>query len=211
MLLYYITDRNQFPGSDQDRYAQLIARCVEAARCGVDFIQIREKDLIPRKLEALARILVEQIRAQKSSTRVLINSRTDIALATGADGVHLRSTDVTPADVHRMWRAAGKRSAPVIGVSCHTPNEVAAAKQAQADFAVFGPVFEKNGIPGTGIQELQSASRLQFPVLALGGVNSENAPSCLQAGAAGIAAIRLFQHGNVRDVVEKLRGEKNPG
>lgn len=211
MLLYYITDRKQFPGSDQDRCTQLIARCVEAARCGVDFIQIREKDLASRQLEALAHAIMEQVRALKTATRVLINSRTDIALASGADGVHLRSSDVSPADVRRVWRNAGKRSTSVIGVSCHTADDVATAKQGQADFAVFGPVFEKNGKVGSGIEELRYACRLEFPVLALGGVNSENAGSCLQAGAAGITAIRLFQHGSIKDVVEKLRGGKNRG
>jgi thiamine-phosphate pyrophosphorylase len=83
-----------------------------------------------------------------------------------------------------------------VGVSCHTPGEVANAAIQDADFAVFGPVFEKKAVPNTrptGLEALRQACRERIPVLALGGVTAENAASCIQAGAAGIAGIRLFQ------------------
>jgi len=205
LLLYYITDRTQFAGNEQERSAALVARAVEAARCGLDYVQVREKDLPTAKLEKLARAIVERVRDANPSTRLLINSRTDIALATGADGVHLRSNDVSPQDVKKNWRAVGRESAPVIGVSCHTAHDLLAATQAQATFAVFGPVFEKAGSSAAGIEALRSVCRSELPVLALGGVTIENARLCVQAGAAGIAGIRLFQHGVMKEVVERLR------
>jgi thiamine-phosphate pyrophosphorylase len=96
-LLYYITDRTQFPGTEGQRRQKLLDKIHEAAACGVDFIQLREKDLSSRELETVARQALETVRTQNSPTRLLINSRTDIALAVGADGVHLRSDDVSVA------------------------------------------------------------------------------------------------------------------
>ena len=94
---------------------------------------------------------------------------------------------------------------PVVGVSCHTVADVVAATQAQATLAVFGPVFEKAGATASGLGGLRSACRTELPVLALGGVTTENARLCIEAGAAGIAGIRMFQHGIVKEVVERLR------
>ena len=97
MLLYYITDRSQFPGDETARRSRLLATISEAARCGVDYIQLREKDLSPSELEILAREAVQlRTENQKLKTVFLINSRTDIALACGAQGVHLRSNDISP-------------------------------------------------------------------------------------------------------------------
>lgn len=205
MLLYYITDRTQFAGNERERSSALIARAAKAALCGVDYIQLREKDLCSADLEKLARAIVERVREANPSIRVLINSRTDVALASGADGVHLRSGDISPEDVRRLWRAAGRDSMPMIGVSCHTNAEVVAAERAQAAIAVFGPVFEKSGAPTSGVEGLRSACRTKLPVLALGGVTTENARLCVEAGAAGIAGIRLFQRGDLKEVVERLR------
>ena len=207
MLVYYITDRAQFPGNEDQRRQQLLDRIGWAAQCGVDFIQLREKDLCGRELEALARKAVEAIRAGGQKTRLLINSRTDIALAVGADGVHLRSKDVSPADLRRLWRMAGNESEPTLAVSCHTHQEVTAAQSDGADFAVFAPVFEKKDTraPGTGLEALHAACQQDIPVLALGGITLENAHSCLQAGAKGIAGVRIFQEGNLAETVSRLR------
>ena len=92
-----------------------------------------------------AKILALRTGNQKLKTGFLINSRTDIALASGADGVHLRSVDISPAEVRRIWTqcGAGALARVTVGVSCHTPAEVAQAAAQGADFAVFGPVFEK--------------------------------------------------------------------
>ena len=205
MLLYYITDRDQFPGPEHRRRELLIERIAQVSRAGIDYIQLREKDLSSRELEELARAIVQRAREASSATRILINSRTDVALATGADGVHLRSSDVSPADVRRIWSAAGARSKPVIAVSCHAEQEVVAARLAGADFVVFGPVFKKSGTPGVGLPELRAACAHGIPVFALGGVNGGNANSCLETGAAGVAGIRLFQEGDLLATVSHLR------
>lgn len=205
MLLYYITDREQFPGDEAQQREQLLAKIAEAARADVDYIQLREKDLSSRELEDLALAAVDIVRQNGTKSRLLINSRADIALAVGADGVHLRATDISPADVRRIWRSAGLTTEPVVAISCHSETEVMAAKAASADFVVFGPVFGKGDAPGRGIAALSVACAHGIPVLALGGVNAENARSCLEAGAAGIAGIRLFQESNRRGIVGHLR------
>ena len=97
----------------------------------------------------------------------------------------------------------------MIAVSCHSPADVAQAAANGADFAVFAPVFEKKDVPGAraaGLDALKEACRAAIPVLALGGITLENAQSCVDAGASGIAAIRLFQENDIATVVEKLRG-----
>jgi thiamine-phosphate pyrophosphorylase len=231
-LVYYITDRRAFPGDEPTRRHSLLDKIAEAARARVDYIQLREKDLSPRELEQLAREAMKAIREaqppatgnRQLTTALLINSRTDVALAAGADGVHLRSNDVYPHDVRKIWLCgagtpfdklrAGSAHEPLpgkltIAVSCHSPEEVAQAAADSARFAVFGPVFEKKDSPGTraaGLAGLKEACRTGFPVLALGGITLENAQSCIDVGAAGIAAIRLFQDNDVARVVEQLRG-----
>ena len=208
MLLYYITDRAQFTGTDQKRRERLLDKICEAVRSGVDYIQLREKDLSGRELEDLAREVAQMIRVSGSKTQLLINSRTDIAFAVGADGVHLRSSDISPQDVRKIWREANGDKDPVVAVSCHTEAEVIAAKQSGADFVVFGPVFEKSELAEihfAGLQGLRSACRHDFPVLALGGITLTNASSCIKAGAAGVAGIRLFQENEIENTVEQLR------
>jgi thiamine-phosphate pyrophosphorylase len=208
LLLYYITDRSQFAGNHEHQLEQVLERMEWAARCGVDFVQLREKDLDGRDLEALAHAAMERIRRAGTATRLLINSRTDIAIAAAADGVHLRSRDVSPVDARKTWRAARIEPAPVIAVSCHTEEEAAASKSAGADFAVFGPVFGKKDvaeIPAVGLEPLRQACRYGIPILALGGITAENAAACMQAGAKGIAGIRLFQEGDLESTVRQIR------
>jgi thiamine-phosphate pyrophosphorylase len=241
-VLYYITDRSAFPGDEPARRRRLLEKIAEAARAGVDYIQLRERDLSPRELEQLAYEASNAIaKAQplttahrQLATALLINSRTDVALATGADGVHLRSDDVPPSEVRAMsertadtcgirmcgagthsassGQALARENSPrrlIVAISCHSPGEVAQAAADGADFAVFAPVFEKKDAPGTraaGLNALEEACRFEIPVVALGGVTLENAQSCIDAGAAGIAAIRLFQENNIAAVVAKLRG-----
>jgi thiamine-phosphate pyrophosphorylase len=196
LLLYYITDRKQFPGSEPERRERLLANIAEAARCGVDYVQLREKDLSSRDLEMLARSAMERIRASGGRTRLLINSRTDVAVAAEADGVHLRSSDVSPEEVRIIWRAGNGSGQPIVSVSCHTEAEVLAAENSGADFVVFGPVFGKKNAPAmgaTGLGLLRTVCRNRIPILALGGVNAENAALCIDTGAKGVAGVRLFQ------------------
>jgi thiamine-phosphate pyrophosphorylase len=208
-LLYYITDRSQFPGDEGARRHALLAKAAEAARAGVDYIQLREKDLSARELETLARQVAAAVRDNSPSTRLLINSRMDVALAAGADGVHLRADDVAPHEVRQVLEVSAHRPQDtdhfLVAASCHTGADVILAESEAADFAVLAPVFEKKHVQPAGIAALHEACRTKIPVLALGGVNLENAASCLKAGAAGIAAIRLFQENKIEDVVRALR------
>jgi thiamine-phosphate pyrophosphorylase len=220
-VLYYITDRTAFPGDELARRRRLLEKIAEAARAGINYIQLREKDLPTRDLEALAREAVALIETLKTENRelgtaLLINSRTDVALAVGGDGVHLRSDDVSPQQVRSIWkkcgagapaRAASPRD-PQVAVSCHSPAAVAQAAANAASFAVFAPVFEKKDAPGAhpaGLALLKQACQREIPVMALGGITVANARSCLQAGAAGIAAIRLFQENDIAEIVRSLR------
>lgn len=212
-LLCYITDRLQFPGDEAERQRRLLARIAECAGAGVDYIQLREKDLSARALETLAGKAVAAI-PSGSSTRLLINSRTDVALACCAHGVHLPAGSLPASEVRAIWARAGGAAA-VIGVSTHSAAEVANAEAHGADFVVFGPVFEKSGaMNAAGLDQLREVCRRPpvlgspMPVLALGGVTLENAHSCRQAGAAGIAGIRLFQQGDAAEIVRKLRSLK---
>lgn len=210
VFLYYITDRKQLSANEDDAHRLLLDRVRLAAIAGVDAIQIRERDLSTRELSELGRSMVEIARNANLSAKVLINSRSDVAIACGADGVHLRSDDISAAEARAIFMHAGILR-PVIGVSCHSLREVELAEGHGADFAVFGPIFEKDReIKEEGLSSLQAvcsrrAAKPPMPVLALGGITVENAQKCLQAGAAGIAGIRLFQTGNVEQVLASLR------
>jgi thiamine-phosphate pyrophosphorylase len=221
LLLYYITDQAQFSGSELERREQLLNKVAEAALAGIDFVQLREKELSSCDLETLARDAMARIRGSHghARTRLLINSRTDVALAGGADGVHLRSADlrsdnlrsgdISPMDVRKIWGEGGGASDPVIAVSCHSDSEIETAEGAGADFVVFGPVFGKKAESGTkpvGLDVLRRACQHKIPVFALGGIALENAGLCLEAGAKGIAGIRLFQENDIGEIVAKLRG-----
>lgn len=178
MKRYYITDRKTAGG-----FRPLLEIIRDQMHLGIHFIQIREKDLSAREVFEFT-LAVLEIRdtelPQHIKPRILINSRADIALATGADGVHLPSN-------------APMQTLPGLLVfrSCHTLDEV---EQAQADFVTFGPVFDTPSKgKGVGLDALRKACLLGKPVLALGGVTWDNAAGCVEAGAGGIAGIRLFQ------------------
>lgn len=210
LLLCYITDRRQFPGDGEEQRLRLLEKISECAAAGVDFVQLREKDLSARGLEELARKAADAV-PRASPTKLLINSRIDVALACGAHGVHLPARDLSASEARAIWDRAGFGPA-VIGVSTHAPEEVAQAEAHGADFALFGPVFEKDKESNPpGLDQLRQACRRPFgaaaamPVLALGGVTLQNAQLCLDAGAAGIAGIRLFQGNDVERVVSGLR------
>jgi thiamine-phosphate pyrophosphorylase len=227
LLLYYITDRHQIGRTEQEQRRNLLLRIGEAARLGVDFIQLREKDLSIRQLEYLARDAVRCVREHGSQTKLLINSRIDVALAVEADGVHLTTTDIAASEARAIRSSANdtRQTANwIIAVSCATPSAVHSAESHGADFAVLAPIFEKRGTDRAplGLEALRLAAgvdvpidrrveagdnRNHMPVLALGGVTIENAQSCILAGALGVAGIRLFQQGDLRETVERLRSQ----
>jgi len=210
VFLYYITDRKQLSANGNDAERLLLDRIRMAAAAGVEAIQIRERDLSTRELTDLGREAAKIVRQANPSTKLLINSRSEVAIACEADGVHLRSDDISAADARSIFMQAGILR-PIIGVSCHTARDVELAEGHGADFAVFGPVFEKNyQVSDKGISALHAAchrgsAKPPMPVLALGGVTRENALECLRAGAAGIAGIRLFQNGNLEQITSELR------
>ncbi|HEY2496937.1 MAG TPA: thiamine phosphate synthase [Candidatus Angelobacter sp.] len=211
MKLYYITDRSQFGGNGREQERRLLEKIAECAMAGVDWIQLREKDLSTHALEELAGKAMAAVGG--SGTRLLINSRIDVALACGAHGVHLPGNDLAASEVRAILMRTGAAE-PVIGVSAHSAAEIASAEAHGADFAVFAPVFEKSGLTNPeGLAELrricnrQDAAQPPMQVLALGGITLKNAHHCIAAGAAGIAAIRLFQDNDVYAVVKKLREE----
>ena len=218
MLLYYITDRSQFGGDEVSRRKKLLEKIAEAAECGVDFIQLREKDLSAHELELLARDAMRVVRENSPPfgrrehlpTRLLINSRTDVAVACGADGTHLRSDDVSPGIVREVWRHSlmPARANAIVSVACHTVSEVTIAAEDGGNLALFGPIFEKKvartPVPPAGLSLLKEACQQKIPIIALGGVTAEKAHTCIDAGAVGIAGIRIFQESKISQVVRQL-------
>jgi thiamine-phosphate pyrophosphorylase len=187
MLRYYITDCHSAGG-----IGPLLGYIERAIADGVDQIQIREKDLAARELFLLTRRAVEL--AAGHPTRILVNGRTDIALAAGAHGVHLPANSISP----RYLRAVAP-GAFFVGISTHSRCEILAAQAEGADFVVFGPVFapvsKVSYLREAGAEGLRAAVQgVTIPVFALGGITPENAELCIKAGAVGIAGISLFQH-----------------
>ncbi len=177
-----ISQRRSADGGDVVAWARAIAAA------GVDAIQLREKDLAVVDLLGLARRTVGSVPA---SVRVLINGRPDVAIASGAAGVHLPADGLPLARARRRWPEL------VLGVSTHRRDEVAAARDAGADYVVFGPVFapvsKDSPLEPRGVEELARVAALGIAVLALGGVTLERLPAIAAAGAAGVAAIGAFQ------------------
>ena len=193
-IVCYVTDRKSLDSADPIR--ALADRIQAGAAAGADWVQIREKDLPARELLALARSAVSTLAA--ATTQVIVNDRLDVAVAARAAGVHLGRESLAPNDVIRWCRAGNAPAEFMVGVSCHDLAEARAAENAGAGYVVFGPVFDTPSKrpfgPPLGTQRLRDVCRaVRIPVIAIGGVTFENARECLRAGAAGIAAIRMFQ------------------
>jgi thiamine-phosphate pyrophosphorylase len=200
MLRCAITSRALYPGDETQQQAALLREASRWIADGIDLIQLREKDLPTAGIASLARQILLAITATTSPTRLLINSRPDIAIATGAHGVHLTASpaELTPTQVRSLY-ALVNQPTPIITISCHTLEDVHRARIHHADAILFAPVFEKMVAgqivtPGQGIDRLRVAclAASPIPIYALGGVTLENASACLDVGAAGIAGIRLF-------------------
>jgi thiamine-phosphate pyrophosphorylase len=191
-LLYLITDRLQFAPQPQ-RQLEAIAQAAQATSPNQLLIQIREKDLSARQLTEFVRAALAV--AKPHGARVLVNDRLDVALAAGADGVHLR-TNSLPVEIIRGFV---NRAEFLVGVSTHSLTEARAAERGGANFIVCGPVFPtisktSYGAP-LGLERFADiCQRVKIPVLALGGITLTNFAQPLARGAAGIAAISLFNN-----------------
>src|SRR5262249_17832501 len=202
-ITYPITSGTTTPQTTPDvlRFLQAVVTAQ------IPLFQIREKSLPARVLYDLTIRAVEITRG--SNTRVLVNDRVDIARAAGADGVHLTSQSL-PANVVRNICGAEF----LIGVSTHSLAEARAAQAAGADFVVFGPVFETDskriyGEP-QGLDKLSEVTRElgEFPVVAIGGITIENVGECFDAGARGVAAIRLLNEAEqLSSIVRAIRSK----
>lgn len=184
MIRCHISDRRAAGGT-----GALLALIERNGRAGVDWIQIREKDLDGRPLA----FLVEEALRRCGRAKIIVNSRADVALACGAAGLHLPVDSPPPS----AWRPICPPGF-LIGVSCHTVEELVEAERNGADYALFAPVFrplsKEDSRAPHGLEGLRRAcASVRIPVLALGGITARNASSCLDAGAAGVAGITLFQ------------------
>jgi thiamine-phosphate pyrophosphorylase len=214
--------------------SRLVEKIVAIAAAGVDWVQIREKDLAARPLAALTREAVTRTRGLGSdrAARVIVNDRLDVAITEAAGGVHLGEVGLPVGEVARWLKRAAPeaeatdRSASasqipastsgdfLIGASCHSLEGASAAARDGADYIFFGPVFAtpsktKFGEP-QGVTKLAEICRaVSVPVIAIGGITLENAGECISVGAAGIAAIRLFQDADdpaqIISTLKKLR------
>ena len=215
-LLCYVTERRSLTEVNPAEQLQaLLSKIEAAAEAGVDWIQIREKDLAGRDCSSLTHEALQ--RAAKSSagktstTRILVNDRFDVALAERAGGVHLGEKSLPLAEAKRIVEKRGERKDFLIGVSCHSLEAAKAAASGGTDYLFFGPVFATPskaafGAP-QGLDRLAEVCRaVSIPVLAIGGITLDSAADCFAAGASGIAAIRLFQHSrDMPSLVQPLR------
>jgi thiamine-phosphate pyrophosphorylase len=193
----------------------LVRKVGVIAAAGVDWVQIREKDLSGKELAGLTREAV-RLTAQpgdstRRATRIFVNDRVDVALTEGAGGVHLGENSLPVADAKRLVEARSSRKDFLVGVSCHSLEAAKLAANDGADYLFFGPISATPakaafGVP-QGLERLaEVCNSVSAPVLAIGGITLENAAACVAAGAAGIAAIRLFQESiDLTAVVGTLR------
>lgn len=157
----------------------------ELLAAGVDTVQIREKQLSDRELLHLAR---ETRSATAGRMQLYINARPDIAIAVGADGVHLPHRGLP---VDRVAERFGGRL--TIGYSAHSIQDAHHAVQAGADYVTLSPIFASPGKGSPiGLQPLREVARSGIPVLGLGGIGVEQIPAVLETGAQGVAGIRVF-------------------
>jgi thiamine-phosphate pyrophosphorylase len=214
--LCYVTDRSGLSGVDaRDVQETLLLRIATAAAAGVDWIQIREKDLSGRDCGLLTREALQRAAKSPASnaarTRILVNDRLDVALSEGAGGVHLGENSLPLPEAKRLVKVQALSRHFLIGGSCHSLDAARSAARGGADYLFFGPIFATPskaafGAP-QGLRRLAEVCRaVAIPVLAIGGITLANASACLAAGASGIAAIRLFQDArDITSLVHALR------
>jgi thiamine-phosphate pyrophosphorylase len=215
-ILCYVTDRSSLSVAGQENCAEALLQTMEAvAAAGIDWIQIREKDLSGKECAALTRETLRRVAQASSNTSgapcLLVNDRLDVALAERAGGVHLGENSLPVEDARRLIAAQPPLQDFLVGASCHSLESVQCAASAGADYVFFGPIFATSskaafGQP-QGLSRLaQACHAVEIRVIAIGGITLENAAQCFASGASGIAAIRLFQDaGALSLAVRKLR------
>jgi thiamine-phosphate diphosphorylase len=181
LSVYVILDRRFLRG----RSLLDVARAV--LRGGATILQLREKEGATREMIELARGLLEVTR--EAGVPLIINDRADVALAVGAEGVHVGPDDLPPEVARRLMGPER-----VVGFSAGTVEEALAGQQAQVDYLGVGDVFGTRTKPDAGepigVEGLRSiAAAVRIPVVAIGGVTAENAAQAIRAGAAGVAVI----------------------
>lgn len=222
-IVCYVTDRKSLRASPQG--LALRERIQMAVQAGVDWVQIREKDMPARELADLVRIAIEAGEAlggpadagdEGVTPRIIVNDRLDLALAAGAAGVHLGRESVDARYLVKWCRRGNAPTEFLVGVSCHSLEEARGAESAGANYIFFGPVFRTPSKRAFG--EAQGIARLaevcgtvRIPVIAIGGVDEVNAQDCVRTGAGGIAAIRMFQEASdarvLASAVQTIQGD----
>lgn len=196
--LYLITDRKMLASHDA-----LPAAVEESLKGGAGAVQLREKDVGTRVLLGMAYSLREITKRYK--TRLFINGRVDIAIAVGADGVHLGVSDIP---VHAARKAAGNDM--LIGASAHSVGEAKRAEQEGADFVTLGPIYKtpsklRYGKP-VGVQTIERVrEEVSIPVFAIGGIKREGVGEVVKAGAYGVALISaILASENIKSSTEEF-------
>jgi thiamine-phosphate pyrophosphorylase len=196
VTICFVTDRRRCGGEPA-----LLGVVAEAVHAGIELVQVREPDLSGRALADLVAEIVAVARG--SGTKVVVNDRLDVALATGADGVHLRSDSIGVREARQITPATF-----LVGRSVHTEDEARSA--AGADYLIAGTVFPTASKPRlnawlgpAGLRKIVQATAT--PVLAIGGVTSDRIAEVAATGAAGVAAIGLFANGSIEGVVAAIR------
>jgi len=215
-ILCYVTDRRSLPlSTSSDAHHLLVDNVVRAAAAGVDWIQLREKDYSGKEWTQLLTESLQRVHAAGAATRIFVNDRVDVALAYGAGGVHLSENGIPVTDACRLRDDFFSANPPgrdfLIGVSCHSLGAALGAARGGADYIYFSPIYntpsKANYGPPQGIERLaRICAAVKIPVIAIGGITAENAKECVEAGTAGVAAIRLFQDsGELNSIVQGLR------
>jgi thiamine-phosphate diphosphorylase len=189
-----VTDRSRLPpptdpAAPLPALGPLADRLVLAGEAGIDLLQVREPDLSAGELIGLVRDVRGRL---GEASRIVVNERVDVALAAGADGVHLKSDSIPTLLVRRQVPAGF-----LVGRSAHTVDEARVAADEGADYVIFGTVFPSGSKPRghrtAGLDALAAAAAaVRIPVLAIGGISLNTVAAAAEAGAAGVAAIGLF-------------------
>jgi thiamine-phosphate pyrophosphorylase len=215
-VLCYVTGLQSLSADEStDTRSALLDKIEAAAFAGVDWIQIREKQLSARECTGLTLQALQRSADSAVDTgtraRIIVNDRLDVALAAQAGGVHLGENSLPPQEARQLVLALHREEDFLIGVSCHSLEGAKSAERSGADYLFFGPVFGTPSKaaygPPQGLSRLADVCRsVSIPVLAIGGITLANCAGCFSAGASGIAAIRLFQDSNELPVlVQALR------